>query len=84
MCTGQFELNIKLEIELNTTISNKIYFQIIFHISSFMHSVCNVYIYFVFFRCIDVSLQVQHQNNGRQFQFCVSDHSDHVIASWHY
>jgi len=43
-----------------------------------------VYIYFVFFRCIDVSLQVQYQNNNRQFQFCVSDHSDHVIASWHY
>jgi len=48
MYTQQYELNIKLEIELNTTISNKLYFQIIFHISSFMHSVCSVYIFCIF------------------------------------
>jgi hypothetical protein len=43
-----------------------------------------IHTYFVFFRCVDVSLKVQYQNSRRQFQFCVSDHSDHVIASWHY
>jgi hypothetical protein len=46
MCTQQYELNIKLEIELNTKISNKFYFQIIFHISSSLHLVCICILYF--------------------------------------
>ena len=46
MYTQQCELNIKLEVDLNTKVSNKFYFQIISHISSFMHSVCICLLYF--------------------------------------
>jgi hypothetical protein len=45
MCTEQCELDVKLEIEFNTKISNKLYFQIIFQITISLHSVC-VYIFY--------------------------------------
>ena len=46
MCARQYVLNIKLVKELNPKISNKLYFQIIFHIIRFLHS---VYIYILYF-----------------------------------